>query len=202
LEIISAFLRREFGAFYILEAMHEVALYYFANTFRRWMLLAGIALIVQPSFGQRIDGFYRGSFFDKRVLIEIKKSDNLIVGTVMEKPRDKWYFSATLTGSSFAGASTIGLPVIAYVRALLRNDTLWVTVETPGSVKTGAFVKFDRKSEGTLLHPKGNDTAKQRDPNLLGKWIYVGELRRMFRIKLDHTRFITGMVRLESIGSS
>jgi hypothetical protein len=153
--------------------MHKITTQYL-NFVRRWVLLTGIALVLQPSFGQRIDGFYHGNFSGKRALMEIKRSDDLIVGTVMETPPDKWYFSATLHESSFAGASTIGLPSIAYVRALLKNDTLWVTVQTPDSTKTGSFTKFDKNFGGTLLYQKVDDAAKQRDPNLSGKWICVG----------------------------
>jgi hypothetical protein len=147
-------------------------LYFVGHFMRKGMLLLTIASGIFPSFSQRIDGFYQGDFSGRQVLMELKLSDDLIVGTVQEKLSTRWYFSATLQKASFAGSSTIGLPFIAAVRALFKNDTLWVIVETPDSLKTGAFVKVakrDRKELAARIDP-----GKSRDPNLFGKWICIG----------------------------
>lgn len=131
-----------------------------------------IASSVQFTFGQKISGVYSGKIGNENSVLQLKHSDNLLLGIVFKGLNKKWYFTAIYNGTGFSGNPTIGLAPDFFIEGTFKDDSVLLEIVAPDSTHIGKFKWVAKKNPEKIVSQVLSD-IESLDPRLVGEWICI-----------------------------
>jgi len=126
----------------------------------------------QSALGQKTSGVYSGKVGNENSVLELKSSNDIILGVVFKGSYNKWFFAATSEGSGFSGNPTIGLAPEFFIRGTFKEDSVFLTIVAPDSTYIGRF-KWVAKRNAEKIVSQTLDDKQSLDKRLVGEWICI-----------------------------